>query len=78
MSDPLVIILVMARGPKKYNDLQLACAVATHATLSDVLTELGMAPAGGNYETVKRRIRELGFEPHSSLRETPAIKRVHG
>jgi hypothetical protein len=52
----------MARGPKKYNDLQLACAVATHRTLSGVLVELGMAPSGGNYETVKRRIRELGLE----------------
>jgi hypothetical protein len=36
--------------------------VATHRTLSDVLIELGMAPSGGNYETVKRRIRELGLE----------------
>jgi hypothetical protein len=62
LSDPLVIILEMARGPKKYNDLQLACAVATHKTLSGVLIELGMAPSGGNYETVKRRIRELGLE----------------
>jgi hypothetical protein len=52
----------MTRGPKKYNDLQLACAVAMNKTLSDVLIELGMAPAGGNYETVKRRIRELGLE----------------
>lgn len=62
MSDPLLIIVVMARGPKKYNDLQLACAVAIHKTLSNVLVELGMAPAGGNYETVKRRIQELGLE----------------
>jgi hypothetical protein len=52
----------MPRGPKKYNDLQLACAVATHKTLGAVLIELGMAPSGGNYETLKRRIRELGIE----------------
>jgi hypothetical protein len=62
LSYPLAMIHLMSRGPKKYNDLQLACAVATHETLGAVLIDLGMAPAGGNYETVKRRIRELGLE----------------
>lgn len=62
LSDSLVMIHVMSRGPKKYNDLQLACAVATCRTMRDVLIELGLAPYGGNYENVRHRIAQLGLD----------------
>jgi hypothetical protein len=56
------MISLMARGPNKYNDLQLACAVATCKTMQEVLLQLGLAPYGGNYENVRQRIRHLGLD----------------
>jgi hypothetical protein len=75
LSDPLVIILEMARGPKKYNDLQLACAVATCKRMRDVLIELGLVPYGGNYENVWQRIAELGLDASHlrSFRQGPRL-----
>jgi hypothetical protein len=52
----------MSRGPRKYKDLQLACAVATCKRMRDVLIELGLVPYGGNYENVWQRISELGLD----------------
>jgi 5-methylcytosine-specific restriction endonuclease McrA len=62
LSYPLAIIHFMGRGPKKYSDLQLACAVATCTRMRDVLIELGLVPYGGNYENVWKRIAELGLD----------------
>lgn len=47
---------------RKYTDLELACAVATSKTMREVLLLLGLAPLGGNYESVRRRIVELKLE----------------
>jgi hypothetical protein len=65
----------MVRGPKKYNDLQLACAVATCRTMRDVLIELGLAPYGGNYENVWKRIHQLRLDA-SHLRTFRRGKRL--
>jgi len=48
--------------PRKYTDLQLACAVAESKNMREVLAELGLVPCGSNYETVRRRMRELHID----------------
>lgn len=75
MSHPLATMPVMRRGPRKYNDLQLVCAVATCRTMRDVLIELGLAPYGGNYENVWQRIHQLGVDA-SHLRTFRRGKRL--
>jgi hypothetical protein len=47
---------------RRYTDEQLASAVTTSQSMRQVLTKLGLKPAGGNYEVVKRRIRELNLD----------------
>jgi hypothetical protein len=46
---------------RKYTDEQLAAAVAASQNMRQVLIALGIAPFGGNYETVWRHIRILGI-----------------
>jgi hypothetical protein len=46
----------------RYTDDQLRDAVRTSTTIREILIKLGLAPYGGNYETVRRRIDELGLE----------------
>lgn len=40
----------------KYSVLDLKSAVKNSRSIAQVLSKLGMVPAGGNYQTVKRRI----------------------
>jgi len=40
----------------------LVRAVAESRSIRGVLTRLGLAPSGGNYETVKKAIRALGLD----------------
>jgi hypothetical protein len=47
---------------RRYTDDQLAIAVKCSFTIRAVLQELGLKPAGGNYETVAKRIRKLGLD----------------
>jgi hypothetical protein len=49
-------------GRRKYTDQQLVHAVSTCRTMRDILVRLGMAPYGGNYETVRHRAETLGLE----------------
>ena len=46
---------------RRYTDEQLRQAVENSHTMRAVLQELGLKPVGGNYETVEKRIRELGL-----------------
>jgi predicted RNA-binding Zn-ribbon protein involved in translation (DUF1610 family) len=48
--------------PRRYTDEQLKAAVESSYTMRAVLQELGLKPLGGNYETVEKRIRELGLD----------------
>jgi hypothetical protein len=49
----------------KYTDIQLAAGVAKCRTMRELLIFLGLAPRGGNYESVRRRISHLGLTgPH--------------
>lgn len=47
---------------RRYTDQQLREAVERSFTMRAVLQELGLQPLGGNYETVGKRIRELGLD----------------
>jgi hypothetical protein len=47
---------------RRYTDVQLKQAVEHSYTMRAVLQELGLKPVGGNYETVAKRIRELGLD----------------
>ena len=47
---------------RKYTDEQLARAVIGSYSIRAVLKEIGLVPAGGNYESIKKRIRELGLD----------------
>jgi hypothetical protein len=52
----------MSRTPRKYTDEQLANAVERSRSMREVLITLGLAPRGGNYETVWRRIEALALD----------------
>jgi hypothetical protein len=47
---------------RTYTDEQLAEAVRTSRNMREILTKLGLVPQGGNYETVRRRLRDLGID----------------
>jgi bacterioferritin-associated ferredoxin len=49
-------------GTIRYTDEQLRDAVRTSTTIREILVKLGVAAYGGNYETVRRRIADLGLE----------------
>lgn len=56
-----------ARSPQRrrartWSDEQLRRAVTTSFTLAGTVRALGLIPAGGNYDLVRRRIRELELE----------------
>ena len=46
----------------KYTMEQFVSAVANNYNVRQVLTELGLKPAGGNYSFAKRRIKELSLD----------------
>ena len=62
MSDPLDILASMLRRARKYTDEQLAMAVAGSRNMREVLIALGLAPRGGNYESVWRRIEAVELD----------------
>src|SRR4030095_4503549 len=45
----------------RYTNAQLIDAVQTSASIRQVLFQLGLVEAGGNYSIIKRRIQELGI-----------------
>ncbi len=47
---------------RRYSDKQLEEAVASSYTIRAVLDKIGLTPAGGNYEMIQKRIRELGLD----------------
>jgi hypothetical protein len=50
------------RSSTRWTDDQLCTAVARSQSYASVLRLLGLVPAGGNYDQVCRRIRELGLD----------------
>ena len=47
---------------RKWSDEEFIAAVKISKSYSQVLKVLGLKAAGGNYETVKRKIRELNLD----------------
>lgn len=45
-----------------WNDAQFKEAVATSLSYAEIIRKLGLNPAGGNYGTVKRKIKELELD----------------
>lgn len=62
---------------KRYTDEQLAEAVRANPSMRAVLRQLGIVPAGGNYEIVKRRIRELGLDTSHFLGQAILRGKTH-
>lgn len=48
--------------PTSWSDDQLRKAVADSISVAQAIRGLGLIPAGGNYDQVQRRIRELGID----------------
>lgn len=48
--------------PRKYTDQALKEAVASSYSIRSVLQKLGLTPAGGNYETIRKQICALGLD----------------
>lgn len=48
--------------PRRYTDEQLKNAVAESYSLARVLEKLGIRPAGGNYDVIKKHIRRLELD----------------
>jgi hypothetical protein len=46
----------------QWTDSDLAAAVKTSRSIRAVLKKVGLAPSGGNYESIKRRIAALGLD----------------
>lgn len=48
--------------PSTYKNEDVILAVKSSFTISDVLRKLNLIPAGGNYQTIHRKIRELNLD----------------
>lgn len=47
---------------KKWTDKQFISAVKSSLSYAEVIRKLNLIPAGGNYSTVKRKIKELNLD----------------
>jgi len=62
---------------RKYTDTELVKAVATSHSIRTVLEKIGLTPAGGNYETVKKHIQELNLDTSHFLGQAILRNRTH-
>jgi len=62
---------------RKYTDSQLAEAMATSQSIRAVLEKFGLTPAGGNYETVKKRMQELNLDTSHFLGQASLRNGTH-
>ncbi len=58
----VTVLTTDATVMRRYSDEQLAEAVKSCYSMRAVLRMVGLVPAGGNYEAVKKRIRELRLD----------------
>lgn len=47
---------------RSWNDNQLREAAKKNYSIAGIIKELGLIPAGGNYQAVNKRIKELGLD----------------
>ena len=62
---------------RKYTNDQLVEAVATSHSIRTVLEKIGLTPAGGNYETVKKHIQELNLDTSHFLGQAILRNKTH-
>lgn len=62
---------------RKYTDDQLVEAVATSHSIRTVLEEIGLTPAEGNNETVKKHIQELNLDTSHFLGQGILRNKTH-
>ena len=62
---------------RKYTDDQLVEAVATSHSIRTVLEKIGLTPAGGNYETVKKHIQGLNLDTSHFLGQAILRNKTH-
>ncbi len=62
---------------RRYTDKQLEEAVAGSYTIRAVLDKIGLTPAGGNYEMIQKRIRELGLDTSHFLGQAVLRGKTH-
>ena len=62
---------------RQYTDEQLGKAVESSYSIRAVLKSIGLTPAGGNYESVKGRIRELGLDTSHFLGQAVLRGKTH-
>lgn len=61
---------ISPRKSTRYTDFDIKVAVSNSFCIADVLLRLSLCPRGGNYRTIKSRIKELGIDTsHFSLKE---------
>lgn len=63
--------------PRKYTDEQLIEVVRESRSIRAVLVKVGLTPAGGNYESISRRIQELGLDTSRFLRQAILRGQTH-
>jgi len=69
-------ILAMSKQ-RRYTDDELVAAVATSHSIRTVLEKIGLTPAGGNYETVKKHIQELNLDTSHFLGQAILRNKTH-
>jgi hypothetical protein len=62
---------------RRYTDNQLEEAVKASHSIKAVLEKLGLTPAGGNYEMIKKRIRELDLDTRHFLGQAILRGKTH-
>jgi hypothetical protein len=62
---------------RRYTDEQLRQAVAQNVSIRRVLLALGLAPLGGNYATIHRRVAELGLSTQHWLGQAYLRGKTH-
>ena len=62
---------------RKYTDDQLIEAVATSYSIRTVLEKIGLTPAGGSYETIKKHIQELNLDTSHFLGQAILRNKTH-
>lgn len=58
----MILCKPMSARRRKWNDQELRKAVETSSSLRKVIHALGLIPAGGNYEQIKKHIQERNLD----------------
>jgi len=70
-------MLVHPMRTRKYTDDELKEAVRTSHSMRAVLRKIGLTPAGGNYEVLKKRIQELNLDTSHFLGQAILRGKTH-